>query len=412
MRVVLRAKGLVAALWLGYGFLAIVGVGASASHGPASGRAVGGVIGLAAAAGFVRMLRVGLRLDPTEVVIRSLTTTVRLTRAEVLGLAMQPVMRGRCRRLAVVCVDGRVVPAEWTVSGANNLEWTSHGAWAAAGFGPTQEQVAPTLAAARRLVAVDALPVATAEPGLTPETVSPVVPPQPWLGWETIFVVTAFALPGVADAVEVLARHIDGVSDLNEFALPLPHNPLASLFILILGYLTTALVVPIALLLLARTGQSLKVLGIERHRLGSDAAGAVALLAGVWAVNIIVLLPLSHVLNNKHLTNTATNSHVPAYFIVYGLIVSATTAINEEVVVNGYFMTRLSQRGWSPNSALALSLAVRTSYHAYYGIGLIATVPFGYLVTRSFQKRGRLARPIITHFLYDAILFTISVLTS
>jgi hypothetical protein len=39
-------------------------------------------------------------------------------------------------------------------------------------------------------------------------------------------------------------------------------------------------------------------------------------------------------------------------------------------------------------------------------------VPFGYLVTRSFQKRGRLARPIITHFLYDAILLTIAVLTS
>ena len=184
------------------------------------------------------------------------------------------------------------------------------------------------------------------------------------------------------------------------------------MFILILGYLTTALVVPIALLLLARTGQPPAKLGLERKGLGADAVGAVGLLAGVWAVNIAILLPLSHVLNNKHLTNTATNTHVPPYFIIYALVVAATTAINEEVVVNGYFMTRLSQRGWSPNSALLLSLAVRTSYHAYYGIGLIATIPFGYLVTRSFQKRGRLARPILTHFLYDAILLIIAVLTS
>jgi membrane protease YdiL (CAAX protease family) len=129
-------------------------------------------------------------------------------------------------------------------------------------------------------------------------------------------------------------------------------------------------------------------------------------------VNLIVLIPLSAVLNNKHLTNTATNSHVPAYYVIYGLVLAATTAINEEVLVNGYFLTRLSQLGWSPRRAFALSLAVRTSYHLYYGIGLIVTVPFGYLVTRSFQKRRRLLRPIIAHFLYDAILITIAVLTS
>jgi uncharacterized protein len=413
MRVVLRTKWVITTLWLTGAVVGLLGVAVAANSAATdSGRAAGAIAGVACAAALVRLLQVGLRLDPSEVVVRNLTTTERFARAEVLGLAAQPVWHGRFRRLVVVCADGRVVPAAWTVSGATNVDWMQRSAWTAHGFGPTQEQVAPALTTAGRFLALDALPIATSEPGLTPETVSPVNPPQAYLGWETIFVVTAFALPGVADAVEILARHIDGVSDLNEFNLPLPHNPAASLFILILLYLTTALIVPIALLLLARTGQSLKTLGIERERWASDALGAVGLWGGVWVANLIVLLPLSAVLSNKHLTNTATNSHVPAYYIVYGLIVSATTAINEEVVVNGYFMTRLSQRGWSPNSALALSLAVRTSYHAYYGIGLIATVPFGYLMTRSFQKRGRLARPIITHFLYDAILFVFAVLTS
>jgi hypothetical protein len=37
-------------------------------------------------------------------------------------------------------------------------------------------------------------------------------------------------------------------------------------------------------------------------------------------------------------------------------------------------------------------------------------VPFGYFVTRSFQKNGKLMRPIMAHFLYDAILFTIVIL--
>jgi membrane protease YdiL (CAAX protease family) len=414
VRVVLRARGLLVTVCVLTGLLAVFGLLGTTAKAPASSRAFVGVIAVVALVVCVRLSQAGLRLDPHEVTIRGLTTTDRLRRAEVLGLAMQPMVWGRCRRLVVVCEDGRVVPAVWTIATAGDEPWARGGARAAVGFGPTQAEVAPTLTRVGRLAGTDALPVATPDAGLTPETVSPVesLPSERWLGWETIFVVTAFALPGVAAAVEILARHLDGVSDLNEFDLPLPHNPAASLFILLLAYLTTALVVPIALLLLARTGQPPASLGLERRGIRTDAVGAVGLLAGVWAVNIVVLLALSHVLNNKQLTNTATNSHVPPYYVVYALFVAATTAINEEVVVNGYFMTRLSQRGWSPNAALAMSLAVRTSYHAYYGIGLIATVPFGYLVTRSFQKRGRLARPILTHFMYDAILLTIAVLTS
>ena len=62
--------------------------------------------------------------------------------------------------------------------------------------------------------------------------------------------------------------------------------------------------------------------------------------------------------------------------------------------------------------ALVLSLILRTSYHVYYGLGFLLTVPFGYLVTRSFQKRRRLLRPIVAHFLYDGVLITIAVLDS
>jgi membrane protease YdiL (CAAX protease family) len=57
-----------------------------------------------------------------------------------------------------------------------------------------------------------------------------------------------------------------------------------------------------------------------------------------------------------------------------------------------------------------LSLILRTSYHVYYGLGFLLTVPFGYFVTRSFQKHRRLTRPIAAHFLFDAILVTISIL--
>ncbi len=373
-----------------------------------------GLLGAAAVVVSLRIGRAGVHFASDSVTIRGLSTTERLTRAGVVGLAVQRFWRGRLMRLAVVQVDGTVSPVVWSVTWRGNRTWLATAAYAASGFQVTQDRVSVTLEAADRLAGLDVLPLVTPDPGLSPETVSKPLPGpgSAWLGWETVFIIVAFAFPAVADAIVILARHIGGVSDLNEFALPLKGHVSASFFLLLLEYSTTAIIVPIALLLLARTGQPPATLGLERRGWWRDGFGAVALLAGTWAVNLILLIPLSTVLNNKHLTNTASNSHVPAYFVIYGLAVAATTAINEEVLVNGYFLTRLSQLGWSPRRAFALSLAVRTSYHLYYGIGLIATVPFGYLAARSFQKRRRLLRPILAHFLYDAILITIAVLTS
>jgi Type II CAAX prenyl endopeptidase Rce1-like len=389
-------------------------LGAVATDDSGRGRVVTGLIGIALAAVAVRSSRTGLRLEPQRITVRGLSTTDQLARADVAGLAVQRFARDKLMRLTVVRTDGTVVPVVWSVTRVANQAWLTTVTYAASGFGVTQEHVAPTLHSAERLAGQETLPLVTADPGLTPATVgaADTAGPVRWLGWETVFVIVAFAFPAVAGAVVILARHVGGVSDLNEFALPLPHHVAASFFLLVLEYSTTAVMVPIALLLLARTGQPPASLGLERQAWRRDGIGGVALLAGVWVVNFIVLIPLSFVANNKHLTNTASNSHVPAYYVIYGLALAATTAINEEVLVNGYFLTRLSQLGWSPRRAFTLSLTVRTSYHLYYGVGLILTVPFGYLVTRSFQKRRRLLRPIVAHFLYDAILITIAVLTS
>jgi membrane protease YdiL (CAAX protease family) len=78
--------------------------------------------------------------------------------------------------------------------------------------------------------------------------------------------------------------------------------------------------------------------------------------------------------------------------------------------MNGYLVTRLQQLGWTPRSVLILAMVLRTSYHIYYGVGFLATVPFAYFMTRSFQKNRRLTRTVLAHFLLDAILITISIL--
>jgi len=231
------------------------------------------------------------------------------------------------------------------------------------------------------------------------------------LVWETRFVMFAFLFPAVMGAVVLLAQHVNGVGSVTRFPVILQDNPVANLIIGILSYLPVAVMVPVALHLLARTGQPPRMLGLVRPTFRYDVWPALGLMGASFGSEIVLAIIMSPLLlhHPSLLSKTAVGS-VPAYYVIYGIAISATTAVAEEVLVNGYLLVRLEQLGWSPRRAFILSLALRTSYHVYYGIGFIFTVPFGYFVTRSFQKNRRLSRPIVAHFLWDATLFTIAIL--
>jgi len=229
--------------------------------------------------------------------------------------------------------------------------------------------------------------------------------------WETRFVMLAFLAPGVASAVILLSQHVAGVQNFTNFPTVVHHQPVLNLILLILGYLPVASAVPLALLLLSRTGQGPKVLGMGFPSFTQDVIPGLGIGALAFVCEFILIIPFAHLLTeHPGLVTRISEGSVPKYYIIYGLILSATTAIAEEVLVSGYLLTRLHQLGWSDKKSLALSLTLRTSYHVYYGFGFLLTVPFGYLNTRSFQKHHKLNRPIVAHFLFDAILITISIL--
>jgi len=228
---------------------------------------------------------------------------------------------------------------------------------------------------------------------------------------ETWFVELAFLVPAVLAAVDQLAAHTGGAA-ITRFP-GIVTNPAANLVLGVLTYLGVAAVVPIALLLLSRTGQDAAALGLTRPTWRGDVWPGLGIAAsgfGVTLLAIIVLAPVAG--RHNRLFAQVPVGHVPAYYVIYGLAISAITAVTEETLVSGYLLTRLEQLGWNPRRALLLSLTLRTSYHIYYGLGFLLTIPFGYYATRSFQKHRRLMRPIVAHFLYDAVLITISVLVS
>jgi hypothetical protein len=228
---------------------------------------------------------------------------------------------------------------------------------------------------------------------------------------ETWFVELAFLVPSVLAAVDALAAQTGGAA-ITRFP-DIVSNPAANLILGVLTYLGVGTVVPIALLLLSRTGQNPAALGLRRPTWRDDVGPGLGIAASgfgvVWFATIVLVAVAGQ---HNRLFVQVPVGHVPAYYIIYGIAISAITAITEETLVSGYLLTRLEQLGWDPRRALALSLTLRTSYHVYYGLGFLLTIPFGYFATRSFQKHRRLMRPIVAHFLYDAVLITIAVLVS
>jgi hypothetical protein len=257
-------------------------------------------------------------------------------------------------------------------------------------------------------------PPVQAMPSLVP--VAPLLridePTRRDLVWETRFVMIAFLASGIAGAVVLLAEHVSGVGSVTRFPVYISGHPVTNLIVGMLAYVPVASVVPLALLLLSRTGDTPARLGLGWPKLKMDIIPAFGLIGASFGSELVILIPLAPLLaHHQSLLNKTAVGHVPGYYVIWGLMISATTAVAEEVLMNGYLMTRLHQLGWTPRSALTLAIILRTSYHVYYGVGFILTVPFAYFMTRSFQKNGRLTRTIAAHFLFDGILITIAILT-
>lgn len=231
------------------------------------------------------------------------------------------------------------------------------------------------------------------------------------LVWETRFVMLAFLSAGITGAAISLARNIVHSGSSSRFPVIVQHEPVLNMLLGIFSYLAVGGMVPLVLLLLVRTGQPPRWLGLGRTGAVGDLLPALGLVALAFVSELVLaglLSPLA--VAHKSWFETVPTGRVPGYYLIWGLAISAVTALTEEVIVNGYLLTRLDQFGWSAPKALILSLALRTSYHLYYGVGLLLTIPFGYFVTRSFQKHRRLNRSVLAHFLFDGILMTIAIL--
>ena len=160
----------------------------------------------------------------------------------------------------------------------------------------------------------------------------------------------------------------------------------------------------LAVHVLTRSGEGVGALGLDRARPAFD-LGSGAVLATVVGGTGLGLYPAVHALG---LNLTVVPEALPAVWwrIPVLLLSAGQNAVLEEVLVAGYLLHRLRQLGWGDGQALAVSAALRGSYHLYQGIGgFVGNAVMGLLFGRLCQRWGRVGPLIVAHTLIDAVAF-------
>lgn len=164
--------------------------------------------------------------------------------------------------------------------------------------------------------------------------------------------------------------------------------------------------VPLALVayLLARSGESLASVGVDRRRPGRDLLVGAGLAAVVGGTGLALYLGA----RGAGVNLTVVPESLPAvWWRIPVLVLSAAeNAVLEEVLVVGYLLRRLSQLGWGRNRALLASATLRGSYHLYQGFGGFAgNFVMGLLLGRIYQRWGRTVPLAVAHTLIDSVAF-------
>jgi membrane protease YdiL (CAAX protease family) len=153
--------------------------------------------------------------------------------------------------------------------------------------------------------------------------------------------------------------------------------------------------------LVRRSGEGVETIGLAWDQPGRDLKVGAAFFVVVGLGGIAFYLGAVALGVNRFVVPVPPLGHwwtVPVL-----LLNAAAAALLEEVIVLGYFVTRLRQLAWSPFAAVAASALLRGSYHLYQGWGGFAgNLTMGILFGIAFLRLRRTWPFVIAHFLLDA----------
>lgn len=167
----------------------------------------------------------------------------------------------------------------------------------------------------------------------------------------------------------------------------------------------TLVPVALALWLLAEGGRSaVRLLGLDLRRPWRD-LGEGAVVAAVIGLPGLALYVVGRELGIT--AQVVASGLAPYWWAAPVLVLQAVkNAVVEEVVVVGYLMTRLRERGWTLWAVVLTSAVLRGSYHLYQGFGpFLGNVVMGVVFGLWFLRRGRVMPLVVAHTLLDVVAF-------
>jgi membrane protease YdiL (CAAX protease family) len=227
--------------------------------------------------------------------------------------------------------------------------------------------------------------------------------------WE---IVAVFAVSLGASGVYALVSYIGSLTaqqSLSKQTATLngslaPGRPLLDLFLQLTNITLSLAPVLLVLYLLARAGDRPASIGLDAREPGKDLARGAVIAAVIGGGGLALYLIAFHI--GVEL-NVVAESLPDIWWRIPVLLLSALqNAAVEEIVVVGYLLTRLEKLGVRPSRAIAISAAIRGSYHLYQGIGAFFGNAFmGAVFGILYRRWGRVTPLIIAHFLIDAVAF-------
>jgi membrane protease YdiL (CAAX protease family) len=183
-----------------------------------------------------------------------------------------------------------------------------------------------------------------------------------------------------------------------------PGRPVLDLFLQLVSLASGAAPVLLACYLLARSGDGLKSIGLDRSQPWRDfarGAGLAALIGGSG-------LGLYFAAYKSGIALSIVAENLPdIWWRIPVLLLSALqNGLLEEILVTGYLLTRLRQLGARPVAAVAVSATLRGSYHLYQGFGgFLGNAVMGVIFAILFLRWRRVTPMVIAHTLVDAVAF-------
>ena len=209
-----------------------------------------------------------------------------------------------------------------------------------------------------------------------------------------------FPLGATIAAITYLLMHITIGVEFSDGGMVIPGEPGLSLALSIAVVLSGFAAAGLVFFLLIRNGEGLSSIGLSSDRWRED----LSLLLPVWIlVQVIPQGVGSAIVSGAHIPRYhVSGPALPIAFVAVGLLMSLQAAVVEEVVVLGYLVRRLEQRGWTVTTVVVVAVLVRVSYHLYYGPGVLPIVLWATATVFAYRKIRRLLPFIICHFVWDA----------